>query len=193
MSPALAANPRPRAWSREEYYLMAELGWFRGQRAELVEGEVFVLSPQNFRHSSAVDRVFEVVKGFLGDRYWVRAQLPLQAGPLSEPEPDVSVVPGRREDYTDHPDRAELIVEVSDSTLAFDRGRKASLYASRGVREYWIGNLVDEQLEVFRRPHMDPSATGGAAYDPPQVCHRGESIAAEFEPSRPIGVADLLG
>jgi hypothetical protein len=89
-------NPGPRYWTREEYYRLADLGFFRGQRAERIGGQIMVLT-----------------------------QAPLELGQSSDPEPDVSVVAGSRADYSDHPTTAVLVVEVSDTTLAFDRGDKA--------------------------------------------------------------------
>src|SRR4051812_13661872 len=92
------AGPRLRRWSKREYYRLAELGFFRGQRVELLEGQVVVLSPQNALHWSAVDRVTEVLKRHFGDGYHVRMQGPIDLGPSSEPEPDVCVVVGSRAD-----------------------------------------------------------------------------------------------
>src|SRR5437773_1769612 len=132
------AEPKVRLWTRTEYHQMADLGWFDGQRAELVEGEIVVLSPQKFGHGATTDRVTELLKALLGGEFWVRMQLPIAIGEISEPEPDVSVVPGKREDYTDHPKGASLIIEVSDTTLIYDRGKKLKLYAKAGVYEYWI-------------------------------------------------------
>ena len=75
--------------------------------------------------------------------------MPLALDALSEPEPDVSVVPGSWRDYdTDHPQSPVLVVEVADATLAFDRDDKASLYARAGVADYWIVNLPDRRLEL---------------------------------------------
>src|SRR5258706_10181091 len=94
-----AEDPRLRRWSKSEYYEMAELGWFRNQRAELIEGEIMVLSPQKFEHGQVADRATEIVRGLFGAGFWCRMQLPLDLGANSEPEPDISVVVGRREGY----------------------------------------------------------------------------------------------
>ena len=93
----------------------------------------------------------------------------------SEPEPDVAVVPGEPEDYrSSHPSRAALVVEVSESSLAFDRNDKGSVYARAGILDYWIVNLVERLLEVYREPVPDAAAPFGARYA------RGESL----DPSR---------
>lgn len=68
---------------------------------------------------------------------------PLVVGDDSEPEPDLAIVPGTPRDYPDHPTSALLVVEVSDTTLALDRGQKRRLYAAAGITDYWVLNLVD--------------------------------------------------
>ncbi|MGC8643992.1 MAG: Uma2 family endonuclease [Isosphaeraceae bacterium] len=104
---------------------------------------------------------------------WVRMQLPIDFGTYSAPEPDVSVVVGASGDYRDaHPTFALLLVEVNGSTLVYDRGLKASLYAMRGIGDYWIVNLEEGQLEVRRDPRPDPATPFGYGYcqprDPPR-------------------------
>jgi Uma2 family endonuclease len=186
-------EPRPRLWSKTEYHQLAELGFFQGQKAELIEGEIVVSRPQNWPHASTLDRGADVLRNTLGSSFWVRSQLPLNLGQVSEPEADVSVVAGRREDYTDHPPTAVLIVEISDTTLSFDRGRKASLDARAGILDYWIVNLVDEQLEVFRDPQPDSSQPYGYRYATQLVWQRPDQIAPLAIPQVAIAVADLLG
>jgi hypothetical protein len=94
-------------------------------------------------------------------RPWTRAEYdrPVALDDESGPEPDLAVVPGRPgDDDCAHPSRPALIVEVAESSLAFDRARKASLYARAGLADYWIVNLVDRVLEVHRNPAPDPEA-----------------------------------
>jgi Uma2 family endonuclease len=184
-------EPMPRRWTREEYYRMADLGLFHGQRVELLEGEIVVLSPQNWPHASTVDRVGEALRRVLGIGFWVRMQFPLNLG-TSDPEPDVSVVVGQREDYSDHPTTAVLIVEVSDSTLAYDRGRKASLYARAGIADYWIVNLVDNQLEVRRDPRLDATQHYGHGYANVTVLAPPAVVNPFALPQVSLAVADLL-
>jgi Uma2 family endonuclease len=184
--------PSTRRWTRAESYQLAELGLFRGQRVELLGGNIVVLSPQKFPHAAATDEVAEVLRGALGAGVWVRAQLPLTLGPWSEPEPDVSVVAGARTDYTDHPATALLIVEISDTTLRYDRGRKANRYARAGVADYWILNLVDRQLEVRRNPVPDPSQRFGFRYADISIRFPPDRVAPLVAPSVQIAVADLF-
>jgi Uma2 family endonuclease len=190
--PPIVADPRPRRWTKEEYYRLGELGFFRGQRVELIDGEIMVLSPQNWPHASTTDRIFRILDQLLGQGNWVRMQLPLDRGQPMEPEPDVSVVPGPVTGYTAHPTTALLIVEVSDTTLAYDRGRKASLYAAGGIPDYWIANLQDGQLEVHRDPVADPTQDFGFRYAAVTVLQRGAIVSPLAAPQLQIPVADLL-
>jgi Uma2 family endonuclease len=186
MQAQIAEEPRVRKWTKDEYYQMADLGWFRDQRAELVEGDIVVLSPQKFQHGAVTDRTTQLLRDAMGERFWVRMQLPLDLGEVSEPEPDVSVVVGKREDYTAHPRSAALVVEVSDTTLAYDRGKKSSLYAKAGIAEYWIVDLVHGQLEVRRQP-------GAGGYTEARVLKRGETVSPLAMPEVRIEVAGILG
>ncbi|HEX4795075.1 MAG TPA: Uma2 family endonuclease [Humisphaera sp.] len=172
---------------------MAELGWFNGQRAELIGGEIVVLSPQNFAHASTTDRVAERLKLAFAES-WVRMQLPLDTGQDSLPEPDVSVVRGSRESYSNHPraQDAELVVEVSDTTLAFDRSRKVADYAAAGVREYWIVNIVQRQVEVHRAPIEDSSAAFGWRFDDVSIMKPGDMLVPLARLDQSIAVADLV-
>jgi Uma2 family endonuclease len=172
---------------------MGELGWFTGQRVELIDGEIMVLSPQGPFHTTSTDRVRRILEHTLGAGVWVRMQFPVDFGSYSEPEPDVSVVPGSLEDYTTaHPTTALLIVEVSDSTLSYDRNRKASLYARAGIADYWIVNLVDGQLEVRRHPVPHSSKRYGFDYDAVTILHRADIVVPLCRPEVRIPVGDLL-
>src|SRR6266853_670905 len=142
----MSAEPKTRRWSRAEYTMMAELGLFDGQRVELVDGEIMQMPPQKNWHFVTIKLVEEALESAFGPGYWVRTQGPINLGATSEPEPDIAVVAGKPRDYRAHPNAALLVVEVSDTTLAYDRGRKASLYASASIADYWIVNLIDRQL-----------------------------------------------
>jgi Uma2 family endonuclease len=190
--PYRGVGPQSRLWTKAEYYRLGELGFFQGQKAELIEGKIMVLSPQKWPHASTTDRVGKVLEAALGTNVWVRTQLPLNLGLVSDPEPDVSVVPGKREDYTDHPTTALLIAEVSDTTLAYDRGEKASLYASAGIADYWVVNVRDGESEVRRSPIPDPSEVHGYRYADVATLSRGDQVTPLAAPSISIAVADLL-
>jgi Uma2 family endonuclease len=186
------AEPVPRLWTKHEYYQMAELGWFIGQRVELIEGEVMVQSPQKFSHYATTDQAAEVLRKVFEPGAWVRIQGPLDLGADSEPEPDVSVVSGSRKNYTRHPTTALLLVEVSDTSLANDRRRKGSLYARAGIGDYWIINLVDPQLEVYRNPVPDGTQPYGFRYADQTILHLSDYVAPLAAPQVQIALTDLL-
>lgn len=190
---ARIAEPPPRLWTKDEFYRLADLGFFQGQKVELWEGEVVVMSPQKWPHACALDRNAELLRRLFGLNYWVRSQLPLALSLATEPEPDISVVSGRREDYQDHPTTALLIVEICDSSLSIDRGSKASLYARHGIADYWIVNLVDDQLEVYRQPQADASQPYGYSFATPVVLGRNDTVSPLAVPSLVIPVDELLG
>ena len=108
-------------WTKKEYYRLGELGFFDGQRVELIEGQLMVHSPQNSLHADTLDEVKDVLRSLFGAGYLVRSQLPIDLGQPTEPEPDVAVVVGRRRQYRNaHPTSAVLIVEVADGSLDYD-------------------------------------------------------------------------
>jgi Uma2 family endonuclease len=141
---------------RAEYDDLVSRGAFDDARVELLYGRIVSMSPIGKPHAYSVDTLVKRLIDSLGERARVRGQQPFAAPEESEPEPDVAVVaPG---DYLDdHPKTAWLIIEVADSSLARDRA-KAKLYAAAGVTEYWIVDLVDDVVEVYR----DASAQGYA-------------------------------
>lgn len=183
-----------RRWTREEYDRMVERGIFTpGERVELIDGEVLTMTPQGSAHATALLLVQEALRAAFADRGHVRVQLPLALGSSSEPEPDVTVVAGSPRDYRDaHPASALLVVEVSDTTLVYDREQKGSLYARSGLVEYWIVNLPDRLIEVHRDPSPSTQARYGFAYRSVQLCRAGDHISPLDVPTASIPVAELL-
>jgi hypothetical protein len=119
-------------------------------------------------------------------------QMPFDLTPYSEPLPDVGVVAGDRDQYTDLPKTGLLVVEVSDTTLSYDRHRKGSLYAAAGFADYWIVNLVDRQLEVYRNPVSDSGEPYGFRYADTTALTPAEVATPLAAPQARIPVADLL-
>jgi len=182
-----------RRWKRIEYDRLVDLGVFEGEPLELIGGQLIVAEPKGAYHSSAVSAAEYALRAALPSGWIVRTQLPLSLDDESEPEPDLAVVPGRPADYRHaHPERPALAVEIADSSLRFDRQHKGSVYARAGIEDYWIVNLVDRVLEVYRDPSPDPSALFDWRYGsvttltPPAFV-----IPLAFASSR-IAVADLL-
>src|SRR5258705_7967248 len=113
---------------RVEYDKLVELGVFEGERIELLEGRLVYMTPPGPPHASTVDKLMELFFRGLGDRARIRVQSPFAALETSEPQPDLAIVP--RADYErEHPSRADLVIEVSDSSLRYDRGPKLPVYA----------------------------------------------------------------
>jgi Uma2 family endonuclease len=171
-----------RRWTRQEYDRMVEAGVLtENDRVELIGGEILAVTPQNSPHATAVVLASDTLRSVLPPDCHVRSQLPLALGDDSEPEPDVAIVRGPVRAYHDaHPQSAVLILEVADSSLAFDRRVKGSLYARAGVSEYWIINLVDSVVEIYREPTQDPSARFGWSYARSERITRTDTIPLPF-------------
>ncbi|MBI3637735.1 MAG: Uma2 family endonuclease [Candidatus Rokubacteria bacterium] len=182
-----------RRWKRAEYDRLVDLGAFEGDRVELIDGYLVVGEPKGSRHATAVGLVADALRVRLTAGWSLRLQDPIALDERSEPEPDVAVVPGDRRDYVrGHPERAALIVEIAESSLDFDRHHKGSLYARAGLADYWIVNLVDEQLEVYRAPVVDPSATYGWRYGSVERLVPPSAITPLAFPEFSLPIADLL-
>jgi hypothetical protein len=186
--------PRTRRWTRVEYDRLIDQGVFQpGERLELLAGQLVVREPQGDLHSLTVEVVHEALRAAFGPEWRVRTQLPVALDDDSEPEPDLSVAEGRLHRGADaKPARLALIVEVAVSSLTLDRKEKGSLYARARVADYWIVNLADRVLEVYRDPGPDPSASYGWTYLSIQRLRAGERVAPLAVPTSQIAVADLL-
>ncbi|MBM3464807.1 MAG: Uma2 family endonuclease [Armatimonadetes bacterium] len=160
-------------------------------RVELIEGEVVEMPPMNTPHGNGVMHSNQVLGARFGDTHWVRVQSPLNLSSWSQPEPDLALVP-RGYDQSSHPTSADLIVEVSDTSL-YDRDEKASLYAMAGIPELWIVNVLDRCLEVLRNPERNLRKAFGFHYAT-WTTHNGEDrVAPLLGSDRAVLVADLLG
>jgi Uma2 family endonuclease len=187
-------EPRPRKWTRDEYHQLAELGLFRDQRVELIDGEIIQMAPQKEPHAASISLALEALTTAFGAGHWVRPQMPLFFDGLSEPEPDLAVVKGTPRDSvkSDNPRSALLVVEVSATTLRYDRTRKASLYAAAGIEDYWIINLIDRQLEIYRNRIADASQKFGWRYQDVTSRKLGDAISPLARPDAKIAVNDVL-
>lgn len=188
------AYPRTRRWTRVEYDRLIDKGMFQpGERLELLAGNLVVREPQGDPHTLAVELVNEALRTAFGPEWRVRVQLPIALDEDSEPEPDISVAPGRVRDRTEaKPSRLALVVEIAESSLALDCEYKGGLYARARVPEYWIVNLADRVLEVYRDPRPDASASYGWAYRSVQSLSAGEHVSPLAAPTARVSVADLL-
>ena len=180
-------------WSRNEYYRVHEAGVFNGMRVELIDGEIIALAAQLNLHMAGVTLVSDALRQAFGPSCWIRVQGSMDLTPHSVPDPDVAVVHGSpRNPPRNNPRTALLLVEVADSSLSYDRNVKTSLCAVSGILEYWILNLVDRQLEVYRDPAPDPRTQFGYTYASRTDLLPGATVSPLALPGATIAVADLL-
>ena len=187
-------EPKTRRFSRVEYEKLIDLGVFQpGEPIELIGGELLVAEPQGAAHYTAICKTARALEAAFGPGWNVRTQGPVGLDDESEPEPDVAVVPGSLDDYRRaHPSRPVLTVEVSESSLRIDRQHKGSLYARAGLADYWVLNLVDRVLEVYREPVADSAAPFGWRYGRSEVLSADARVAPLAAPAASVPVARLL-
>ena len=185
---------RTRRWTRAEYDRLIDVGTLRpGDPVELLGGELMVAEPQGSRHYVGVCLAEEALRTAFGSGWHVRSQGPVALDDESEPEPDIAVVPGTARDYSGgHPARPVLVLEISDSSLGLDRERKGSLYARAGLDDYWVVNVVERVLEIYRAPVADPSAIYGWRYASRTILGPDASASPLAAPTAAIVVHALL-
>lgn len=182
-----------RRWKRVEYDRLIELGAFDREPLELIGGQLIVAEPQGAYHASSIRRVDYALRAVLPPGWLVSIQSPVSLDDESEPEPDLAVLAGALDDYSNaHPTRPTLVLEVAESSLTFDRRDKGSLYARAGLQDYWIVNLVDRVLEVCRDPEPEPSAFYGWRYRSVTLLPPAAVVVPFAFTSSQIAVADLL-
>lgn len=176
-------------FSVKDYYRMAETGVLPPDaRVELLNGKIIDMSPIGPFHGGLVKRLSRIFNLKAKDRWIVSIQDPLHLDDQSEPEPDVMLLKPAADDYTSRhpqPDDVFLLIEVSDSTLDYDREEKLPAYGRAGVTEVWIVNLPDATLEIYREPHF-------AGYGSKAVLHAGEQAKPLAFPDVAVDVAELL-
>ncbi|MCY3710910.1 MAG: Uma2 family endonuclease [Caldilineaceae bacterium] len=185
-----------RRFTLDEYHRLIEIGFFNeDERVELLAGVLVSMSPIYPPHANTVDLLLYVFSSLLthaGTR--LRVQGPISIPELeSEPEPDLVILRVSDVDFTQrhpYPQEVLLVAEVSDSSLTYDRTRKGTIYAHAGIPEFWIWNLVDDLLEVYRDPHTP--ASGDAVYQTKSTFHHGESVAPLAFPDFDVAVDDIL-
>ncbi len=169
---------------------MGEVGILNpGDRLELLEGEIYEMSPIGSPHAACVDTLAYLLHELANRRYVVRVQNPVRLNDLSEPQPDVALVRWRDDFYRQaHPTPADvlLLIEVADSTVETDRSFKLPLYAKAGVPEVWIVNLPDEVLEIYAGPK-------GGAYQLTRTHGRGDTAQSETVAGLSVNISEVLG
>ncbi len=178
------------AFTVTEWHIMGDAGLFgEDARVELLDGEVIEMAPIGSAHSGCVIVLNSLLVEAVGRRAMISVQSPVRLDDRSEPQPDLAVLSARDDAYRrSHPVPAEifLLIEVADTSLDFDRGRKASYYAASGVREAWIVDLDGDQVLVLR----SPSSPG---YRQIRSMRRGDRLDIEAMPDVSFSVDDVLG
>jgi len=186
----MAAELKRFRFSRADYHQMARVGIIKPRpRVELIDGDIVVMSPIGRRHKSSVDRVNDVFAPRLHGAAIVRVQSSIVLGEYGEPEPDLVLLRFRADFYAqsdEAPEDVLLIVEVADSSEAYDRRTKGPLYARFDIPDYWLADLNRDRVTVYRDPTPDGYATS-------RVYRRGESISPLAFPDLAVAVDDILG
>ncbi len=179
------ANANLRLMGVEEYLRLAELGFFGDERLELIRGRVVRMAPMGREHADTLQLLTKVLVKAFGDLAGVRTQLPLLVSDDTMPEPDFALVDEQGTNVMTGLGGCLLAIDVSLTSLAYDRDVKATLYAEAKVPEYWLLNLKTRKLEVFSHPR-------GGRYTKHRVLSAGELIAPLKFPDVELKVASLF-
>ena len=190
MVPSESAQIARHLFTVDEYHRMGEAGIFgEDDRVELIEGEIIERSPIGSPHAARVKRLNRLLVRRLGSRAIVQVHDPVVLSRFSEPQPDLAVLKPRADFYAArHPEPADvlLVIEVADSSRSFDRTVKAPLYAREGIPELWVVDVIDEVVELHRRPSR-------GAYREVNRFRRGQRVSIALFPGISFRVVDILG
>jgi Uma2 family endonuclease len=184
------AEPHPLRFTVDDYYRMGEAGLFDPQQGvELIEGEIIEMTPIGTSHADWVDRLTRLLVEGTSRDIQVRVQGPVRLSLHSEPQPDLALLRPRAQPYAEaHPSGPDtlLVIEVSDTSLRYDREVKMPLYARRGVPEVWLLDIRARRLDIYR----GPSDEGYRVHLHPAM---DETLAPAALPDLKIDLAGLLG
>jgi Uma2 family endonuclease len=178
--------------SVDAFHRMGEAGILGpADRVELIDGEIIDMSPIGVLHAAIVDALVRHFGRHAGQAVVIRCQNPLRLDDISEPEPDIAILRPRADLYTTaHPGPADvlLVIEVADTSLAYDLGTKVPLYARHGVPEVWVIDAATRRTRVFRQPAVGREAgpADGSGY-------AAEASVEPHEPLSCVGVVDDAG
>jgi len=195
MTPQLASlsGPQPYRWTCDEYRTLRGTGRFNDCRVMLIDGIILTMPLPAPPHNLSVGLVDDWLRTVFTTGYHIRNQMAFDVGTQNDPGPDLAVITGSRRDLaTRQATTAVLVIEVADSSLDLDTTTKAELYATAGVPDYWVIDLVNQQLIVFRDPEQLPSGLGATAYRTRQTFHHSDTVAPLANPTAIVKVADLL-
>lgn len=186
----MAVETTKRYITVDEYYHMAEAGILsEDAHIELIEGEIVNKNPIGSRHAGCVKRLLTLFAQSVGPAAIVSVQNPVRLSIYSEPEPDVALLRPKADFYSNsHPGPFDvlLVVEVSDTSIGYDRETKVPLYARAGIPEVWLVDLVEETITLYVEPIR-------GVYQRKQQAKRGERISANTVGSLTLTVDEILG
>ena len=187
-------QPQRVRWTVPQFHEVREAGrLWPLKNVILIDGELIEMPHPDAVHSRAIGKAdYRLKELFPAGQYWVRVQMPLPFGINTDPAPDVAVVAGTPESLVDDPTTAELVLEVSNTSGAYDLGDKAGLYAAAGIPDYWVTDLTGGRVVVHRQPVPDPAARYGHRYSSVTELTRGQSLAPLALPGRPVAADELL-
>jgi len=183
----------PKRFSLAEYHRLIELGFFQAnERIELIRGQIIQMAVKGTPHSVCNTLLFGELFTLLQGQATIRNQEPIILGNDSEPEPDIVIVRNQGDRYLDsHPGTTDilLVIEVSDSTLKYDRETKLDLYAESGINNYWLLNLVANCLEAYSQPYK---TQGSFEYAARQIYLPNSAIALSYFSSLTLDLSSVF-
>jgi len=181
-------------FSIEDYHRLTELGFFGAEeRVELVRGQFIKMGAKGTAHEVCITKLNKELILLLGNRATIRVKSPIILPPDSEPEPDFTIAANKADNYlSNHPSAADilLVIEVSDSSLKYDREIKLPLYAEYGIVNYWLFNLLDNCLESYAEPYQKPQ--GDFSYRLKRIVSANEAIALPIFPDLFLDLAKIF-
>ena len=184
----IVADSIPRRFTVEEYERMGTTGILQeDERVELLDGEIILMSPIGYRHARTVNLLNKLFTSHCANRYEVSIQNPIQLPENYQPQPDVVLAKIPPPEKNHHPQPAEifLLIEVADSSLGLDQSAKIPVYAAAEVQEYWIVNLTENFVEIYRRPSFDD-------YGEKLIVRGGETVTCLAFPGIKVPVSKIL-
>jgi Uma2 family endonuclease len=184
--------PIPFRWTSDLFHEVTDSGFFEGRSVILVDGEIWDMPGPNPPHEMATMLADYKFKALFAEGHVVRVQMSLILGINTDPIPDLAVIEGSPRDFVTHPKTAKLVVEISESTLAYDLGLKSTLYAAAEIADYWVVDLVNRKLVVHRNPQLVPDQPHGHAYAEVKEYGPDDTVSPLAAPGGVVKVSELL-
>ncbi len=182
---------RVKRWSKREYNRMIDRDVFGKQRLLLLRGEVIEMPAIGHLHVVGTSRALVYLVRTFDPDYCVRDRSPFEVPGETIPQPDAAVVTHEQMARRPQANEAVLVIEVSDSSVELDRDMAVE-YAAARVPDYWLQNMRDREVEVYRDPTPDPASPTGWRYASHRIYHEGESIAPLAKPEAVVAVSVLV-